>query len=144
EDIQYILGNCYTAETILEEFHFLIDEKFGRAVRGEKDKETLAREVKFFLDENYKRRISNQDLTEEFGFVSSYISSIFKTYYGKTPMDYVVECRMEEGKRLLRRGDMKIKAIADRLGYEDSLYFSKVFKKIEGMSPKQYMNKRDL
>lgn len=59
-------------------------------------------------------------------------------------MDYVVECRMEEGKRLLRRGDMKIKAIADRLGYEDSLYFSKVFKKIEGMSPKQYMNKRDL
>ena len=142
EDIQYILGNCYTAEAILEEFHFLIDENFGRDVRGEKDKETLAREVKHFLDENYKRRISNQDLTEVFGFVSSYISSIFKIYYGKTPMDYVVECRMEEGKRLLRRGDMKIKEIADRLGYEDSLYFSKVFKKIEGISPKEYMNRR--
>ena len=45
---------------------------------------------------------------------------------------------MEEGKRLLRQGNLRIKEVAEQLGYEDSLYFSKVFKRLEGISPKEY------
>ena len=48
---------------------------------------------------------------------------------------------MEEGKKLLETGEMKIKEVAAWLGYEDSLYFSKVFKRVIGMSPKDYVNK---
>lgn len=59
-------------------------------------------------------------------------------YNGKTPMEYVTERKMEEGKRLLRQGNMRVKEVAEQLGYEDSLYFSKVFKRMEGISPKEY------
>ena len=45
---------------------------------------------------------------------------------------------MEEGKRLLRQGNLRVKEVAEQLGYDDSLYFSKVFKRMEGVSPKEY------
>ena len=55
-----------------------------------------------------------------------------------TPIDYVVKKRMDEAKALLENSEMKIKDIANGVGYEDSLYFSKVFKKVTGTSPKEY------
>ena len=97
--------------------------------------------MKHYLDENFRSNITNQFLAERFGFVGSYLSSIFKTYYGVTPIDYVVKKRMEEGKELLEKGEMKIKEVADWLGYQDSLYFSKVFKRVTGMSPREYVGK---
>ena len=138
DGLEYILENCSTGDSMLREFRFLIGEEFSPSANGEKDKETLAGKIKGFLDANYKRNISSQILTEHFGFVSSYLSSIFKSYYRKTPMEYVTERRMEEGKRLLRQGNLRIKEVAEQLGYEDSLYFSKVFKRLEGISPKEY------
>lgn len=136
--LEYILENCCTGDSMLREFQFLIREEFGSSIKGEKDKETLARKIKEFLDANYKRNISSQILTDHFGFVSSYLSSIFKSFYGKTPMEYVTERKIEEGKRLLRQGNLRVKEVAEQLGYEDSLYFSKVFKRMEGISPKEY------
>ena len=65
--------------------------------------------------------------------------SIFKTYYGLTPMDYLVKTRIDESKFLLTNSSLKIKEVANEVGYEDSLYFSKVFKKITGVSPKEYI-----
>ena len=97
--------------------------------------------MKDYLDENFRINITNQFLAERFGFVGSYLGSIFKSYYEVTPIEYVVQKRMEEGKKLLETGEMKIKEVAAWLGYEDSLYFSKVFKRVIGMSPKDYVNK---
>ena len=68
----------------------------------------------------------------------SYLVSIFKICYGLTPMDYLVNKRIDEAKVLLEDGSLKIKDIASVVGYEDSLYFSKVFKKFTGVSPKEY------
>ena len=97
--------------------------------------------MKVYLDENFRINITNQFLAEHFGFVGSYLGSIFKSYYEVTPIEYVVQKRMDEGKKLLETGEMKIKEVAAWLGYEDSLYFSKVFKRVIGMSPKDYVNK---
>lgn len=138
DGLEYILENCYTGDSMLREFRFLISEEFGSTIKGKKDKEMLAGKIKVFLDSNYKRNISSQILTDYFGFVPSYLSSIFKSFYGKTPMEYVTERKMEEGKRLLRQGNLRVKEVAEQLGYDDSLYFSKVFKRMEGVSPKEY------
>ena len=54
-------------------------------------------------------------------------------------MDYLVKTRIDESKFLLVNSSLKIKEIASEVGYEDSLYFSKVFKKITGVSPKEYI-----
>lgn len=137
-EVQFILDNYYTEKEIRREFDFLFQNIFGTAPVESGDKGELAEKMKRYLDENYRSSITNQFLAERFGFVGSYLSSIFKSYYGVTPIDYVVKKRMEEGKALLEKGEMKIKEIAGWLGYEDSLYFSKVFKRVTGMSPKEY------
>ncbi|MDE6950650.1 MAG: response regulator [Lachnospiraceae bacterium] len=141
QEVQFILDNYYTQEAIRKEFDFLFRDVFGKAPVETDDKANLAEKMKHYLDENFRSNITNQFLAERFGFVGSYLSSIFKTYYGVTPIDYVVKKRMEEGKELLEKGEMKIKEVADWLGYQDSLYFSKVFKRVTGMSPREYVGK---
>lgn len=138
EEIQFILENYYTEEEIQKEFCFLLRDIFGVAMSDSNDKAMLASKMKKYLDENFRTNITNQFLAERFGFVPSYLGSIFKTHYGMTPIDYVVKKRMDEVKALLENSDMKIKDIAKGVGYEDSLYFSKVFKKVIGISPKEY------
>lgn len=51
-------------------------------------------------------------------------------------------CKIEEAKRLLEQEHLLVYEAADALGYESAFYFSKVFKKIEGISPKEYVNSR--
>lgn len=139
--MQFILDDYYTEESIRKEFDFLFRDIFGAVVIESGDKAELAKKMKNYLDENFRSNITNQFLAERFGFVGSYLSSIFKSYYEVTPIDYVVKKRMEEGRQLLEKGEMKIKEIAGWLGYEDSLYFSKVFKRVTGMSPKDYASR---
>ena len=139
EDIQFILENYYTKEEILKEFDFLLKDIFGIAMYDSGDKKIIALKIKNYLDEMFRTNITNQLLAARFGFVPSYIVSIFKTYYGLTPMDYLVKTRIDESKFLLTNSSLKITEVANEVGYEDSLYFSKVFKKITGVSPKEYI-----
>ena len=138
EDIQFILENYYTKEEILKEFDFLLKDIFGIEVYDSRDKKIIALKMKNYLDEKFRSNVTNQLLAANFGFVPSYLVSIFKICYGLTPMDYLVNKRIDEAKVLLEDGSLKIKDIARVVGYEDSLYFSKVFKKFTGVSPKEY------
>ena len=120
-------------------FNFLLKDIFGIAMYDSGDKKIIALKIKKYLYEMFRTNITNQLLAARFGFVPSYIVSIFKTYYGLTPMDYLVKTRIDESKFLLANSSLKIKEVANEVGYEDSLYFSKVFKKITGVSPKEYI-----
>ena len=53
-------------------------------------------------------------------------------------------CKVNEAKHLLDEGNLKIYEVAERLGFESSFYFSKVFKKIEGVSPTDYVSNRKI
>ena len=139
EDIQFILENYYTEVDILKEFDFLLKDIFGIEVYDSRDKKLIAVKMKNYLDEKFRTNVTNQLLAASFGFVPSYLVSIFKACYGLTPMDYLVTKRIDEAKILLADGSLKIKDIASGVGYEDSLYFSKVFKKFTGVSPKEYV-----
>lgn len=139
DEIQFILENYYTAGEIAEAFREVFRNLFGALSAESGEKDVLAGRMKDYLDANFRLNITSQMLAECFGFAPSYLSSIFKQYYGVTPVYYMVRRRMEEGKRLLAESGAKIKDVARMLGYEDSLYFSKVFKKIVGMSPKEYV-----
>ena len=138
DSLQFIFDNFYSADEIETEFRFLIKEIFDTAQRGCRDKKQLADEIKAYLDANYRKNITNQVLSEQFGFVASYLSSIFKEYYQLTPSDYMIQKRMETAKYLLANENGKIKDVAIMIGYEDPLYFSKVFKRYFGMSPREY------
>ena len=67
-----------------------------------------------------------------------YLSSCFSRYMNRTVSDYIAEVKIEHAKELIDSGQFLIYEIADRLGFENAYYFSKVFKKVTGMSPKNY------
>lgn len=140
EQIEFIVKSYYNLKDLEKELFFLIKECFGNVKIDVKDKKQLADEIKNYLETNYRFSITNQRISEKFGFVPSYLSSIFKDYYKLSLSDYIIMLRIKEAQELLKYKRLKIKDISEQVGYSDPLYFSKVFKKVVGMSPKEYIN----
>ena len=91
---------------------------------------------------NYRKNITSDALACQFGFVQSYVSRIFKRQKGMSPNEFLTNYRIEIAKRHLReQPDMKIRELALLVGFRDSYYFSKIFKKETGMWPTEYANR---
>jgi two-component system response regulator YesN len=102
----------------------------------------LSAAVKEWLDMNYAEDISFRTLTELFGYNEKYISSVFKTAYGITPVSYLGNLRIENAKVLMTHNpELALRRVASAVGFRDSYYFSKVFKAHEGISPSAYQQK---
>jgi len=81
---------------------------------------------------------SLQDICNDLYLSVSQFSLIFKEGTGKTFIEYLTNCRVEEAKRLLKSTDYKSYEVAEKTGYMDPRYFSIIFKKITGMTPMEY------
>ncbi|WP_077624574.1 helix-turn-helix domain-containing protein [Sediminibacillus massiliensis] len=68
----------------------------------------------------------------------TYFSNFFKAQTGETVLDYVTKCRLRKARELLVSTDHKVYDIASQLGYQDTKYFSRLFKQWQGQSPSQY------
>ena len=100
----------------------------------------LADSVEEYLIQNYNKNITNNLLAKEFGFVPSYISRIFKRQKGASPNEYLTHYRMELAKKLiLENPDMRVKDVADKVGFKEAYYFSKTFKRETGMWPTEFV-----
>ena len=82
--------------------------------------------------------LSVETVCEELHVSSSYFSKIFKQETGSTFLNYLINLRMEEAKRLLHKTDYKSHVIGEMVGYPEPNYFSYVFKKNCGLSPAKY------
>ena len=69
------------------------------------------------------------------------MSRIFKAETGKNLIQYINEQKIQRAIELMEHSNMKIKDVAEAVGFEDQLYFNKVFKKIIGISPSKYRSK---
>jgi two-component system response regulator YesN len=70
---------------------------------------------------------------------SGYLSSLFKRRTGLGFVDYVTRVKISEAEKLLLSGRYRVGEIAEMVGYEDAGYFSKIFHKMTGFTPKEYM-----
>lgn len=94
--------------------------------------------VRKYLDEHYKERITLDDLSSSFFINKFYLTRVFRETYGSTINNYILSHRITESKQLLRFTDMSVEQIAETVGMEDSGYFARAFKKVEGISPTEY------
>lgn len=69
---------------------------------------------------------------------ASYLSRVFKQETGENFVSFLTRLRMEKAKSLLRDRNIKVYEVAERVGYPNTAYFSKLFKKLSGMSPEEY------
>ena len=91
-----------------------------------------------YLNEHYGEDVDIGKLAESLGFTSAYLTKLFNRHIGVSPVKYLTEIRMREAKRLLIDTDYSIKKIGETVGYHDQFYFSKTFRKMNGMNPSAY------
>jgi two-component system, response regulator YesN len=94
--------------------------------------------AKVYIEENYKEDLTLDKMAIEVNMSTTYFSRLFKEATGQNFVDFVSNVRVSRAKALLEKTDYNIKQIAYQVGYNDANYFSKVFKKITGVSPGSY------
>ncbi len=112
----------------------VLEEVIG--ISSSESEETVIESM--MVKHQYDPDFSLKRLSELLGYSSNHLSSIFKKQYGMTFQDYLIHTRIEKAKRLILTTDYKNYEIADEVGFKDVNYFGSRFKKIVGMSPKQY------
>lgn len=95
------------------------------------------KEILEYIHNNYFEHISLSSLSERFLMSESYIARLFKKELGCKPSEYINRIRISVAKTLLSETDISITEISEKTGFSDVYYFSKTFKRIEGVSPSQ-------
>jgi AraC-like DNA-binding protein len=95
-----------------------------------------------YMQEHINENISLQDLSSHYNYSASRFSSLFKQKTGYAPIDYFIQMKMQKASQQLDFSNSSVKDIALSMGFDDPYYFSKRFRKIIGLSPKQYRSQK--
>ena len=94
-----------------------------------------------YICQNLDKRLSLNDVASVFSFSPNYLSQLFSQWGESGFVEFVTATRINAAKELMAATNLKVYEISERLGYESAFYFSKVFKKVEGVSPREYMQR---
>lgn len=135
------LSNLNNVEEITKWLLELVDEALEQ---NKQTKQDLSNQVvttaEKYLKENFHRNISLEDISNYVHLSPFYFSRIFKKETGLNFIEFLTKLRIEEAKKLLVTSDEPVVNIANLVGYNEPNYFSRVFRKLVGMTPKQYKN----
>lgn len=102
------------------------------------DEQTTIKYLREYVENNYTFDISMQEVAEDMGYSDAYFSKLFKQYFNQNFTAYLTEYRIKKAKELLTDTNNSIKDISRMVGYEDSNYFAKIFKRIVGEIPSKF------
>ena len=95
-------------------------------------------EIKNYISCNWNKKMSLEEIAESVHLSASYSSALFKNSTGVSVMDYIINLRITKACDMLKYSDRLISEIAESTGFCDIFYFSRMFKKIMGVSPAKY------
>ena len=116
-------------------------KEITKGIKGEKENtvSTVIFEAMQFISDNYSKDLRLKDVAQAVAISPQYFSKIFKEELGVNFIDYLTKTRMEAAKLMLKEASMSIKEICYQIGYNDPNYFSRLFKKVEGISPTEFI-----
>ena len=91
-----------------------------------------------YISANYSYNITVEDIADYIGLSRSHLFRSFESVLGQSPKEYLTDFRMKQACYLLEHSNLSITAIANSMGFDNSLHFSKSFHKFKGMAPKEY------
>ena len=91
-----------------------------------------------YIQEHFAENLTINVLAEHYGMSPNYFSSMFKKEMSRSAVNYITELRINQARELLYHSELSVVDISKKVGYEDSQYFFRVFKKYLGMTPLQY------
>jgi AraC-like DNA-binding protein len=90
------------------------------------------------MKENLEKRLTLNEIAQSVGYSASYFSSIFKKETGYAPLNYFNLLKIQQACFLIDTTEMTFRQICYKIGIEDVYYFSRLFRKIMGVSPRIY------
>lgn len=134
--------------SIIEELPEAVEKAIDKLSRLKKEIEkveersegtsTLLVQIEQYIEQNYKNKITLDEIATALHVNRSYLSRFYKNKTGVNLFDAILNKRIEAAKDFLRNTDMRTYEISEAVGVEDAGYFSKMFKKFAGVSPKEY------
>ncbi len=125
---------CSVLEELIQSIVNISGEEASGSIR-EVVKESVA-----YIDANFFEELSLASLSERFGVESSYYSRIFRQETGKNLMLYIALRRIQKAKEYMQDTSINLAEVAFMVGYDDYTYFNRVFRKMTGISPRDYRN----
>lgn len=151
--VKYSVCDYVLKLSIIEELPEAIKKAVGILVKLKREleenvdaggeQETLIERIDKYISENFRRKISLDDIADEFHVNRSYLSRFYKHKRGVNLFDHILQLRIDLAKNYLTHSDMRTYEIAEAVGIEDAGYFSKIFKRNTGLTPKEYRKQGD-
>lgn len=117
----------------------LLSALLGMGKQRQSDKDSrLAKGISEYLAEHYSEPLELGAIAEKFGYSKQYVIRIYKRECGKTPMAALNEMRLSRGAEALLYTSLSVAEVAKSSGFDDYNYFSRLFKKTYGVSPRDY------
>jgi AraC-like DNA-binding protein len=98
----------------------------------------LTRRAVRYVWQNYGHTLSREEIAGDLSVTPGYLTQHFRQELGITPWEYLTHVRIERAKQLLTAGRLSITEIAGEVGYNDAAYFSRVFVKETGRTPRSF------
>lgn len=149
--IRYDVCEYVLKISVLEELPHAVEkairnlEKQQKDFQKEKISETeyqnssdLYQQMVRYIDENLEKKITLEEMGEQLHANGSYLSRLYKSRRGINLFDDILRKRVEKAKEYMNTTDWKIYQISEAVGFEDTGYFSRIFKRYTGCSPKDY------
>ena len=161
--LDYLLKPCEEEElvAVMEEAMRLTDKRLNVSgvpspgvpsldIRGEEHAEAMPRDdgdgrlaqvaetIREYIRNNYMKEISMQDAARMMNYSDAYFCKLFKQCFDQNFTSYLTGFRVNEAKKLLKDRSISVKDVSMQVGYYDSNYFAKVFKRMTGMIPSEY------
>ncbi|WP_139996855.1 helix-turn-helix domain-containing protein [Paenibacillus paridis] len=134
----YVSASNFSLQAWREWSYLLLRELSQAIGQRQAQEKTKMSDIAGFIEQHYQSELSLQDIAKRFFVSREYVSRKFKQEYGINITDYISGVRIDKAKLLMVNPNLRISKIAEMVGFHDEKYFSKVFKKQEGVSPKTY------
>ena len=143
DEMLYIVRNKKEAPLHLIGHLYIFIDALTRSVTdyrptSGKMKDFYIKEALAFIENNYMNEITVEDIAEVSGLNRSYFGKIFKESVGKSPQEFLIHYRMIKAAELLSMTRYSVGEIANAVGYPNQLHFSRAFKGVYGVSPRNW------
>lgn len=115
-----------------------------RVSKGGRLRDFYIKEALTFIEQHFQNDISVEDIADTCGLNRSYFGKIFKDAVGKSPQEFLLTYRMIKATELLKLTQLTIGDISNAVGYPNQLHFSRAFKNVYGVSPREWRNQNRL
>lgn len=131
----HLLGHLY-----LFFDYFIQSAKSTRLTQSSKMSDYYIQEAIHYMEQNFQNDISIEEIAAVCGINRSYLGKIFRNSIGRSPQEFLMNYRMVKATELLKLTTLSIADIGTAVGYGNPLHFSRAFKNVYGVSPREWRN----